>query len=180
MSDEFKKMVEKIKPLDTYNPFDDAMKNLNSASAFQNVLKNINSSGFPDLKQYSFPELQHSKYDPKLPKVPSSEERNHYQSAGVLMKSLANAIADWRKQLPEGVQPAVLALLNGGMQIDVTTLAQESFHGIRVEGTINGLPCIVLAHQSTVQLMCYVQPINPPEVPKRKIGFIIDGESSEV
>lgn len=75
--------------------------------------------------------------------MPTPEEGNHYQSAGVLMKRLANAITQWRGQLPENVQPAIVAILHGGVQIDVTTLAQESFNGIRVEGTVNGVPCII-------------------------------------
>jgi hypothetical protein len=85
----------------------------------------------------------------------------------------------WRAALPEGMQPSVTALLNGGMQVDVTSLAQESFHGIRIEGKVNGNNCVVLAHQATVQLLCKAQPIEPPELPRRSIGFVIDGQWSE-
>ena len=95
------------------------------------------------------------------------------------MRKLAKSIAKWRSTLPDTQQPEVIALLNGGVQIKVTSLAQESFHGIRIEGTISGAPCIVLAHQNTVQLMCFIAPVRPPEQPRRKIGFIIDGQESE-
>lgn len=95
------------------------------------------------------------------------------------MERLATSISEWRKQLPEGLQPAVIAILHGGIQIEVTSLAQESFHGIRVEGKINGEVCLILAHQSTIQLLCYAQSINPPETPSRKIGFIINGVERE-
>lgn len=108
-----------------------------------------------------------------------SAMENAYQSAGMLMRSLADTIVQWRKQLPEDQQPAILALLHGGAQIQVVRLAQESFHGIRIEGVINGSPCMLLAHQSTVQLMCYVEKVTE-KADKRTIGFIIDGEEEKV
>ena len=113
------------------------------------------------------------------PHIPTFEETNHFQSAAVLLRRLADSIRQWRLQLPDGLQPAVVALLNGGVQIDVQSLAQESFHGIRIEGLLADAPCVVLAHQATVQLLCVAQPIEPPARPKRQIGFIIDGERSQ-
>jgi hypothetical protein len=114
----------------------------------------------------------------------SSEKaiENNYQSSAVLMRRLAESITEWRKQLPDQVQPAVLAILHGGLQIRVHRLAQESFHGIRIEGTMNGNPCMLLAHQATVQMLCYVEKIdtNQQEQKPRKIGFIIEGEEREV
>ena len=105
---------------------------------------------------------------------------NSYQSAAVLMRQLADSIMSWRQQLPDTAQPAVMAILHGGMQIKVHRLSQESFHGIRVEGTFGSSnnPCMLLAHQSTVQMLCYVEKVPPGEL-SRKIGFIIEGESSE-
>ena len=111
----------------------------------------------------------------------SSEEEtsNEYRSAGVLMRRLADTVIQWRSQLPEDQQPAILAVLNGGIQINVLRLAQESFHGIRIEGTINGSPCMLLSHQSSVQLLCYVEKVEKKQF-RRRIGFIIDGEEEEV
>ncbi|MDM3870963.1 hypothetical protein QSV34_06295 [Porticoccus sp. W117] len=112
--------------------------------------------------------------------APSEEEvSNDYRSAGVLMRRLADTVIQWRNQLPEDQQPAILAVLNGGIQINVLRLAQESFHGIRIEGTINGSPCMLLSHQSSVQLLCYVEKVEKEEF-RRRIGFIIDGEEEEV
>lgn len=124
--------------------------------------------------------------DLKLPECPaaagrhaSAQDTDGHQSAGELMRRLAGTITQWRKELPEGVQPALLALAQGGVQLSVTSLAQESFHGIRIDGHINGAPCMLLAHQSTVQILCYAEEIKPPEHPKRRIGFIIEGEHSQ-
>lgn len=114
-----------------------------------------------------------------IPRVPTDRERNDYQSAAVLMRELADTIAQWRTAVPEDTQPAILAILYGGIQIHVNSLEEVSFHGIRIEGTLNGLPCVMLAHQSTVQLLCYVQRITEEE-PKRKIGFIIGNQAIEV
>lgn len=104
---------------------------------------------------------------------------NSYQSAAVLMRQLADSILDWRQQLPQNAQPAIMAILHGGMQIKVHHLSQESFHGIRIQGTLNGSPCMLLAHQSTVQMLCYVEKL-AKGASSRKIGFIIEGEETEV
>ena len=109
----------------------------------------------------------------------SPHEENEYQSAGALMRRLADTIMQWRQQLPEDMEPAILAVMNGGIQINVERLAQESFHGIRIEGNMNGSPCMLLAHQSTVQMLCFVKKVEEPKV-KRRIGFIIDGQEEEV
>jgi len=109
---------------------------------------------------------------------PTPEESNAFQGAAVLLKRLAAAITHWRGQLSGGVEPAIVAVLQGGTQVRVTRLATESFHGIRIDGEIDGTPCMILAHQSTVQLLCFPLKIEP-ERGSRRIGFIIDGEQSE-
>lgn len=103
---------------------------------------------------------------------------NSYQSARALLQRLSETMIQWRKELPDDVQPAILAVLNGGIQIDVERMAQESFHGIRIEGLLNGNPCMLLSHQSSVQLLCFVQKIEKAK-PRRKIGFVIDGVETE-
>lgn len=69
--------------------------------------------------------------------------------------------------------------MQGGVQIEIERLEQESFHGIRIEGKLQGAHCVVLAHQATVQLLCLAQQINPSEVPRRPIGFVINGQEIE-
>jgi len=125
------------------------------------------------VQQRPLPLLHVPKKDPGL------REANEYQSAGMLMRRLADTIVQWREQLPEDEEPAILAVMYGGIQINVERLAQESFHGIRIEGSMNGSPCMLLAHQSTVQLLCFVKKVEKAQ-PRRRIGFIIDGEEEEV
>jgi hypothetical protein len=120
----------------------------------------------------------------KLPDIalyrpPSAEEVNEYQSSGPLMRRLINTIVQWRRQLPKDQQPAILAILHGGIQINVDLLAQESFNGIRIQGTLGSSPCMILAHQATVQLLCYVQKIEKEEQ-RTQIGFILDGKEERV
>jgi len=112
-------------------------------------------------------------------RIPTSKEQNSYQSAGELMRRLADTVTQWRTQVPADSQPAIIAVLHGGIQINVTLLAEESFHGIRIEGTIDGNPCMLLAHQSTVQLLCHIAKVEKEEF-RRKIGFIIDGKETSV
>lgn len=116
------------------------------------------------------PKLQHSA-------SASPEAMNSYQSAAVFIQALAANAGQWKRELPEGFRPAVLALLYGGMQVNVTSMAQVSFHGIQIEGTLDGNQCSILAHQSTVQVLCFAEEI-VPEAVKRPIGFIwSDGET---
>lgn len=111
-------------------------------------------------------------------KIPEHIKNNEYQSAGIFMRRLADTIVQWRAQLPEDEEPAILAVMHGGIQINVERLAQESFHGIRIEGNMNGSPCMLLAHQSSVQMLCFVKKVEK-ETERRRIGFIIDGEEEE-
>ncbi|MFK7795100.1 MAG: DUF6173 family protein [Gammaproteobacteria bacterium] len=116
--------------------------------------------------------------DKSSQQIMENAQENSYQSARALLQRLSQTMTDWRKELDDDVQPAILAILNGGLQIDVERMAQESFHGIRIEGLLNGNPCMLLSHQSSVQLLCFVQKIEK-EKPRRKIGFVIDGVESE-
>lgn len=122
--------------------------------------------------------LRYPKPHETVEKIVENATENAYQSARVLLQRLSQTVADWRKELDDDVQPAILAILNGGLQIDVERMAQESFHGIRIEGLLNGNPCMLLSHQSSVQLLCFVQKIEKKK-PRRKIGFIIDGVETE-
>ena len=85
----------------------------------------------------------------------------------------------WKQQLPKNFKPAILAVINGGTQINVIGLAQVSFHGIRIEGTLNDAPCSLLAHQSTIQILCFGQELVEKEV-RRPIGFIWPENEVEV
>jgi len=95
------------------------------------------------------------------------------------MVALSNEALRWKNELPDKYRPAITAILHGGIQIDINSLSQVSFNGIQIEGTINGSPCSLLAHQSTVQLLCYAVEITE-ETPSRPIGFIWPGHNIEV
>ena len=111
--------------------------------------------------------------------MPTQKEVNSYQSAGVLEKRMAQTVTEWRKQIKEDSQPSIIAILHGGAQVSVSLLAEESFHTIRIEGTIDGNPCMILTHQSSVQLLCFVSKIES-EDSRRKIGFVIDGQEKQL
>jgi len=112
-------------------------------------------------------------------RVPTQQEINSYQSASRLMEALSKEALRWKSELPENYKPAILALLYGGLQVNVHSLSQVSFHGIQIEGRLNGAPCSLLAHQSTVQMLCYGEEITE-ETPNRPIGFIWAGHNVEV
>jgi gas vesicle protein len=158
------------------NPFKNMVEELKSSkgNAFMNALARQSDL----IKQQEFPHRELESI--KMHNIPTFEDTNNFQSAGSLLKKLATSIQEWRSALPENMQPVIIAILHGGVQIDVESLSQESFHGIRIGGKINGAACVLLAHQSTVQLLCILQEIKPPELPKRQIGFVINGQESKV
>ena len=132
------------------------------------LTKSINRNIIPP-KAYKIPEL----------KIPPAEVQNHYQSASKFMESLAKEALEWKQCVGEDYTPAIIAILYGGIQVNVNTLSQVSFHGIRIEGLLNGAPCTILAHQSTVQMLCHAVKIEP-EIPSRPIGFIWEDNEVEV
>jgi len=176
MDDSIKKYLEEGDRLKKLTEGLDTGKKLKSLGVTDSISKHLASLDL--MKNLTLPSMPIP--EPiRMPRIPTFEENNHFQNSGVLLRRLADSITQWRSALPEDVQPAIIAILHGGIQIDVERLAQDSFHGIRIEGRTQGSPCVVLAHQATVQLLCFVQAIQPPERPSRPIGFVIDGEESQ-
>ena len=114
----------------------------------------------------------------KQPNICSREDENEFRSAGVLLEALAIEARAWSEQLPPNFRPAIVAILHGGVQVQVRTLAQVSFDGIRIEGTMGeDIPCSMLAHQDTIQLICYAVALDEQTEEeqaraKNPIGFI--------
>src|SRR5690606_26444390 len=103
----------------------------------------------------------------------SKEDSFEFRSAGVLLKALAAEAKAWSAQLPPNYYPAIVAILHGGLQVQVHSLAQVSFDGIRVEGLLGDSPCSILAHQNTIQLICHaIQLDQEKEEEPHPIGFI--------
>jgi hypothetical protein len=117
-----------------------------------------------------------------IPAACSKEEENQYCSAAAFMKAISQEALAWRSKLPKNFRPAIMAVLHGGIQVQVQSLAQVSFDGIRIEGNMQGGPCSLLAHQSTVQMLCYAEEIKDEiDLPrKRAIGFIWPDNTVEV
>lgn len=118
----------------------------------------------------------------KIPGIKPStlEEENQYQSASTFMASIAQEALEWKNSLDEEHIPAIIAILYGGIQIKVNSLSKVSFHGIRIEGELNGSPCAILAHQSTVQMLCHAVKTIKQAEPPRPIGFIWDDQEVNV
>ena len=144
----------------------------------ESVMENLNQqiSSVPGFKPPSVD--KEALYCP-LPQSCTQEDKNEFRSAAVFLASLATEVKAWRTQLPENYQPAVMAILHGGVQIHVKKLAQVSFDGIRIEGLLQGNPVTAFAHQSTVQMMCYAMEIKE-EKERNPIGFIWPDRDEEV
>ena len=96
----------------------------------------------------------------------------------MFLASLASEVKAWREQFPQNDQPAVMAILRGGFQVNVMKLAQVSFVGIRIEGLLQGSPVTLFAHQSTGQMLCFAMEIQEPEQ-RNPIGFIWNHREEE-
>jgi len=59
---------------------------------------------------------------------------------------LATEVKAWRAQSPPNYQPAVMAILHGGAQVNIVRVAQVSFDGIRIEGVLQSNPVTLFAH----------------------------------
>ena len=145
------------------------------SNATQRVHDQITRS-MPALGSVATPLLDPSRFD--MPEIPSLEERHSYESSKDLINSVVTTIRQWKKSQPITCEPAVMALLHGGIQIEVSSLTNVSFNGLRIEGSLGGRPCVLLAHQATVQLLCYPAE-SVQEQPRRKIGFVVDGQLTE-
>ena len=171
MDDKFKLNLDS----DKLRQISDALK---PNAKLQKALEGIKS--FPGLSAKDFPSAHHDFNDLlKISPPPTQEEINNYQSSSALMEALSKEALLWKEKLPENYKPAILAILYGGLQIHVQSLSQVGFHGIKIVGTLNGGPCSLLAHQTTVQMLCYGEEITK-DTPKRPIGFIWSGGSVEV
>lgn len=137
------------------------------------------SKSITRVPDFSFPTISSPEFRMPDIHIPSPEERNAYQSASVLMKSIAEEALLWKQRLPELYSTAILAILYGGTQVNVQNLSQVSFHGIRIEGTLVGAPCSLFAHQSTVQLLCYAEKLDDKEQ-RNPIGFVWGSNRVEV
>ncbi|MES2624587.1 MAG: hypothetical protein V4628_04870 [Pseudomonadota bacterium] len=111
------------------------------------------------------------------------ENSNAFRSAGVLLRALAAEARAWSQKLPPEYRPGIVAVLHGGLQIQVRTLAQVSFDGIRIEGIMGDSPCSLLAHQDTIQLICHAihNTATEEDEPKHNpIGFIWSDHDEEI
>jgi hypothetical protein len=110
---------------------------------------------------------------------PAADPTGREPPAGEVVRWLADLVLEWRAQVSADEQPAIVAMLNGGVQLKVERISQESFHAIRIEGTIRDNPCTLLAHPATLQLLCYIEKVEGPGG-RRRIGFVIDGQEQQL
>ena len=115
----------------------------------------------------------------QIPPACSVEDSNEFRSARELRQAVAAEAKPWSEKLPPEYRPAIVAILHGGLQIEVRTLAQVSFDGIRIEGMMGDSPCSLLAHQGTVQLVCHAVRVEDEEE-HHPIGFVWPDRNEQV
>lgn len=150
---------------------DDFVPDLHPLQSPVNSLNDVLNRQMVSVPGFRAPTVREDNLCP-LPQSCSREDLYQFRSSGVLLEALAAEARAWANKLPEAYRPAIVAVLHGGLQIEVRTLAQVSFDGIRIEGLMGGNPCSLLAHQNTVQLICYAVSVEEDEDTHHPIGFI--------
>ena len=73
----------------------------------------------------------------------------------------------------------MIAVLPNGTLMQVHKFAEEGHNGVALTGTIEGVgECLLVAHQTSLQLLCMVQRVKNGEA-RRPIGFEIGGKKFE-
>lgn len=103
------------------------------------------------------------------------EQKHRFESSGEFIRRLAHRISKWREGLPADQEPAIVALLSNGDSVEVHTLGEDGHSSVVVEGSLNGMPCMFISHQSSFQVVCYTRKIEE-KTERRKIGFYVGGE----
>lgn len=147
-------------------------------NTLEDIMKNLNRQIAP-VPGFKPPAVEEGALYCPLPATCSEEDKQEFRSAAVFLASLATEVKAWRQTLPPQYQPAVIAILHGGVQVNVLKLAQVSFDGIRIEGLLQGSPVTLFAHQSTVQMMCFAMEVSE-EKKSNPIGFIWPDHQEEV
>lgn len=122
--------------------------------------------------------IQAQKLPGSGPKAPTLRA-DDAAAARAMLESLASAIRAWRERLPEELQPALLAIVNGGAPIEVDALALEGFAAIALSGHCQGHRRQILVPPQHVQFLCVPRNAESARQGPAAIGFRIDGRSFE-
>ena len=110
---------------------------------------------------------------PLPPPLPTAEERNYFSSAQVLVERMSRRYDGWTKEFPDG-QPVILAMVPGAL-IQVSDMRAESHNAVALTGNVlmgegDPKPCMLMVHQNSLQLLCYIEKLVEPET-RKLIGF---------
>ncbi|MFH0851810.1 MAG: hypothetical protein V1876_03610 [Candidatus Peregrinibacteria bacterium] len=143
----------------------DPSKIPNPGKQFTEQLAKIRKQFTSPLASYSIPRIS-------LPEIrmPSEAEKHEYESAGDFVSRLARQIHAWKKALPEDAQPVILAVLVNGLTVDAKHISADGHNVVRIVGHVDQMETMVIAHQVTLQVMCYIKKLRPDE-PRYEIGF---------
>ena len=93
------------------------------------------------------------------------------RSASGLLEALDTLVGQWRKELPPDAQPVILVVLTNGVVIEAHDFAEAGHNGIGIRGRLgDGSDCLVVVHQSSLQLLCRVVKTENPQQ-RYPIGF---------
>jgi hypothetical protein len=86
--------------------------------------------------------------------MPTMEERFGFASANTIIGDLLARIRRTQVENPDKGELAVMMRTPDGSIMDMESLWPEGFATFRAEGYVNGMPCFIVGHVSTLSLFC--------------------------
>ena len=93
-----------------------------------------------------------------------------FSSSSALIQALSIQVEQWKKKLPEDTQPVLTAFLSNGTAVVVENIFRAGHNGIAIEGWINNQRCMLMVHQTSLQIICSAEKVKDGSQ-RRAIGF---------
>ena len=104
---------------------------------------------------------------------PRPERQPTHDSAAELVHTMSDIVDGWLEDLEPDEQAVIIAILGDQTALRVVEMTAQGHDVVILRGeTANG-PCMLVAHQATIQLICFIERITP-QATRRTIGFNVD------
>ena len=101
--------------------------------------------------------------------IPTMEERMQFSSAAYTISEMAGEIEKWKENTPKNSHLVVILQTPDGRSMDVHQVRPSGFQSFVAEGNIQGLPCMLAGHISTLALLCSYEEDRGKDTPGFKI-----------
>jgi hypothetical protein len=116
-----------------------------------------------------------------LYRPPTQGEQHAFESAERIVTALQKSVDAWHQQTAITEQLVILIILMNGTVIELVKIQAASHHALWIEGRVlaDNTPCFLMLHQSAVQILGFVQVVEPAKK-RYPIGFVHSPDTSQV